>query len=82
MSDAIGSVGFHPTRPLLLSVSGSRHFEETLSSESDSDEDDVVDGLRRVGARISRTGSTRWARDTSMKLWSLSGTDHGLVDTE
>ena len=28
-TDAIGSVSFHPLRPLLLSVSGSRHFDRS-----------------------------------------------------
>ncbi|EPS99976.1 hypothetical protein FOMPIDRAFT_1030645 [Fomitopsis schrenkii] len=49
--DAIGSVNFHPLRPLLLSVSGSRHFDrsppttfnETGSSIPDSDSSDDGD---------------------------------------
>ncbi|PCH43277.1 hypothetical protein WOLCODRAFT_103329 [Wolfiporia cocos MD-104 SS10] len=48
--DAVGSVAFHPLRPCLLSVSGSRHFDaryenmaqdgDPVSSSSDSEDDD------------------------------------------
>ncbi|OCH84361.1 hypothetical protein OBBRIDRAFT_764402 [Obba rivulosa] len=42
--DAIGSVSFHPLEPLLLSVSGSRHFDTVVThpenSDSSSDETD------------------------------------------
>ncbi|KAI8996250.1 WD40-repeat-containing domain protein [Trametes punicea] len=49
--DAVGSVAFHPVRPLLLSVSGSRHFDAatpmsgqpTDSSSSDSDGNDILE---------------------------------------
>ena len=33
-TDAIGSVSFHPLRPLLLSVSGSRHFDRSSPTTS------------------------------------------------
>jgi hypothetical protein len=54
-ADAIGSVSFHPLHPLLLSVSGSRHFtlpsskskpsnsssNSDFSSDSDSESEDA-----------------------------------------
>ncbi|THH33366.1 hypothetical protein EUX98_g830 [Antrodiella citrinella] len=42
-TDAIGSVGFHPLKSLLLSVSGSRHFIEGLADVSEG-EDSAEDG--------------------------------------
>ncbi|KAG8684360.1 hypothetical protein FRC09_015440, partial [Ceratobasidium sp. 395] len=35
--DAIGAATFHPTKPFVLSASGSRHFDEPTSDESTSD---------------------------------------------
>jgi len=46
--DAIGSVGFHPLRPWLLSVSGSRHFEN-LSDGSDSSDASSLDDKICIG---------------------------------
>ncbi|KAJ7929633.1 WD40-repeat-containing domain protein [Mycena leptocephala] len=69
--DAIGAVSFHPTRPALLSVSGSRHFhtreaEDCTDSSSDDDEEDP-EILRNV--RRSVTRPTPVPLDASMKLW-------------
>jgi hypothetical protein len=74
---------FHPTNPYILSVSGSRHFEEpALERSSSSDESlDVED------VEIMVSGAWRLARgslvklgprqpttlDNSLKLWAYSG---------
>ncbi|KAG6895721.1 hypothetical protein C0993_009267, partial [Termitomyces sp. T159_Od127] len=78
--DAIGSVAFHPLRPSLLSVSGSRHFlEDDLDSESGSDDDGEAGGggededgddgaaTTRVVRRVRPT-----AMDRSIKTWSFA----------
>ncbi|KAI0683292.1 WD40-repeat-containing domain protein [Cytidiella melzeri] len=64
-NDAVGSVSFHPTRPLLLSVSGSRHFEEAPNrdrmdsdgSEEDTSEEDE-DSRREGGGGGGGGGAT------------------------
>ncbi|KAI0717784.1 hypothetical protein C8Q72DRAFT_158112 [Fomitopsis betulina] len=71
--DAIGSVSFHPLRPLLLSVSGSRHFDrsppttsnEAGSSNSDSESSDDGDDLDtgESGAPWRKQGVARISRD-------------------
>ncbi|KAH9851206.1 WD40-repeat-containing domain protein [Lenzites betulinus] len=49
--DAVGSVGFHPLRALLLSVSGSRHFEKAASVAGErSGSDDEVEESGIAGA--------------------------------
>ncbi|KAG6875594.1 hypothetical protein C0992_003156 [Termitomyces sp. T32_za158] len=50
--DAVGSVAFHPLRPSLLSVSGSRHF---LAPDSDSDSDSDANTETRVVQRVRPT---------------------------
>ncbi|KAI0772312.1 WD40-repeat-containing domain protein [Trametes elegans] len=41
--DAVGSVAFHPLQPLLLSVSGSRHFDPPSAASMDSSESSTSD---------------------------------------
>ncbi|KAJ7147573.1 WD40-repeat-containing domain protein [Mycena crocata] len=71
-NDAIGSVTFHPTKPALLSVSGSRHFgacaeeSETDSDSSNDDDQEVVKQVRRLAAR-----PTPIPLDPSIKLWDF-----------
>ena len=63
--DAVGSVGFNPLQPLLLSVSGSRNFdmsEESGDSDDDS-EDEVISRKRRSNSKPV---------DTSIKLWNFA----------
>ncbi|KAJ6483554.1 hypothetical protein C8R47DRAFT_1132560 [Mycena vitilis] len=67
--DAIGAVSFHPTRPALLSVSGSRHFH--TEEESSSDEDEESDGAPR-NVRRSASRPTPVALDASIKLWDFT----------
>ncbi|KAL4252984.1 SWT21/TCAB1 mRNA Splicing and Telomere Maintenance [Abortiporus biennis] len=65
-NDAIGSTAFHPLKPLLLSVSGSRNFPEpsnderegNFSDEEDEEENDIVEfnqTLELRGCLIHRT---------------------------
>ncbi|KAJ6526821.1 hypothetical protein B0H19DRAFT_1197105 [Mycena capillaripes] len=72
--DAIGGVSFHPTRPALLSVSGSRHFhtreEEAADSSSDDESEDGEEALRNVRRPVAR--STPVPLDASMKLWDFN----------
>ncbi|RPD63475.1 hypothetical protein L227DRAFT_591942 [Lentinus tigrinus ALCF2SS1-6] len=56
--DAVGSVAFHPLRPLLLSVSGSRHFDRSKhatsdTSEEESESEDQDENSRRVQDDLS-----------------------------
>ncbi|KZT03232.1 uncharacterized protein LAESUDRAFT_705126 [Laetiporus sulphureus 93-53] len=74
--DAIGSVAFHPLRPMLLSVSGSRHFDRISSnadgglesSPSSSDEDTAINRRNSV-VKISRRRPQPMTVDASVKLW-------------
>jgi len=77
-SDAIGSVSFHPLQSILLSTSGSRHFEvddESISSGTSGSEGgavkkDVESGFLRNLRRKSRTHPI--ILDSSIKAWSLT----------
>ncbi|KAJ6480378.1 WD40-repeat-containing domain protein [Mycena sanguinolenta] len=76
--DAIGSVSFHPTQPMLLSVSGSRHFhtESSSSSSDDSDgeeEEKQNDEAERGTIRRSRVRRGPVTLDSSMKVWDMGG---------
>ena len=84
-TDAVGSVAFHPLRPLVLSVSGSRHFhssgvrpgstyDTTTSDETDSDDDIVEASSAPSGpgaVRYKRSRPQPVALDTSVKLWEF-----------
>lgn len=74
MADAIGSVSFHPLKPVLLSASGSRHFEThdkmagknspgPLDSDSDSDSDAEDAEVKRY--------PLPYPLDASIKLWAF-----------
>jgi telomerase Cajal body protein 1 len=69
--DAIGSVGFHPLHPLLLSVSGSRHFDQTRNDDmsSESDEEDEAEDERDQESKTSSIAGVPFALDNSVKLW-------------
>ncbi|KAI0350547.1 hypothetical protein OH77DRAFT_1430888 [Trametes cingulata] len=79
--DAVGSVAFHPMQPLMLSVSGSRHFEGSApdsGASSDSDDESAEDEPTGVnsakpwkspGVTISRKRPQPVALDASVKLW-------------
>ena len=72
----MGSVSFHPLRPLLLSVSGSRHFteddEDDVSSEdSESGEEEEPPASPKLLVRRRRERPTPEVKDASVKLWSF-----------
>ncbi len=94
--DAVGSVAFHPLRPLLLSVSGSRHFDRvdlqsgvsSGSSTSDS-EDDIEEYTERPPSHGSHAVKRRRnkpqpaALDTTIKLWGFKQeTSSGRLEGE
>lgn len=68
-SDSVGGVAFHPYQPLLLSVSGSRHYgnverDERQSDDDDSDadeeeEEEEEDTLRATANSTSNGGSSK-----------------------
>lgn len=80
-ADAIGSVAFHPTDPVLLSVSGSRHFQELPSppdsSEGSADEDGESANLKddRPSANVvvrKRRRPYPVTLDSSVKIWNFN----------
>jgi hypothetical protein len=77
LADTVGSVAFHPLHPLLLAVSGSRHFdpvdveEESGSSSSTSDDEGVPRGDGQVHIRRHRYRPQPSFRDNSFSLWHV-----------
>ncbi|KAI0712713.1 WD40-repeat-containing domain protein [Cerioporus squamosus] len=85
--DAVGSVAFHPLRPLLLSVSGSRHFERSESPMNDSSEESEDghedensqsdeeapprDQAKSTIITINRQRLRPKSQDSSIKLWGF-----------
>jgi hypothetical protein len=80
-ADAIGSVQFHPFKPLMMASSGSRappietEDEESSSSESDSesDEDDSDEEAVQDTERPARKKTLRpRPLDDSLRIWSFA----------
>ncbi|KAF8483678.1 WD40 repeat-like protein [Russula ochroleuca] len=76
--DAVGSIAFHPLNPLLLSVSGSRHFDEVDSDGEESSDSSVESevtsrGDARVFIRRHRHRPQPSFRDNSFRLWRSCG---------
>lgn len=72
-SDAVGAVAFHPSESFLLSVSGSRHFDDVdPSGESDSDPESGDESGEDVG-KVSRLKEHPQpsVRDASIKMWDF-----------
>lgn len=67
--DSIGSVGFNSLKPWLLSVAGSRNFDDD-ESESDNSDEDSEDGGTKI-VTVKRRSNSRPA-DTSVKLWDFA----------
>ncbi|KAH9177468.1 WD40 repeat-like protein [Lactarius sanguifluus] len=73
--DAVGSVAFHPLHPLLLAVSGSRHFdpigveEESPGSDLSITDEEVPRGDGQVSIRRHRYRPQPSFRDNSFSLW-------------
>ena len=86
ITDAVGSVGFHPLRPLMLSVSGSRHYHEgngSDSSSSDSESTSSSDGEDNTGSGAEETLIRRprqrpapGVKEASIKLWDFQSPTH------
>jgi len=70
-SDAVGSVAFHPLRPLLLSASGSRHFHD-YSDESNSESSDEETPMTIMKRPLSTLDSTT-------RLWRFEGSNVGVA---
>jgi len=78
--DTVGSVAFHPLNPLLLSVSGSRHFDEIDSDGEESSDSSVQDEVMSRGESGETRGFIRRHRhrpqpsfrDNSIRLWHLA----------
>ncbi|KIJ12311.1 hypothetical protein PAXINDRAFT_118179 [Paxillus involutus ATCC 200175] len=84
--DTIGAVAFHPLQPVLLSVSGSRHFDDDddqgassalEDSDSDSSDDWDLDAEDRsvvpgpAGVRRLRRPPQPSVRDASISMWEF-----------
>jgi hypothetical protein len=83
--DAIGSVQFHPFKPLLMVSSGSRATPSTLddvesdsASESDSDDSDSDEQAGQVSERLQSFKPAPTTRlrprplDDSLRIWSFA----------
>ncbi|KAK7684384.1 hypothetical protein QCA50_012331 [Cerrena zonata] len=79
--DTVGSVAFHPSRALLLSVSGSRHFDTPRMSDSDSD-DGVTEDEAHIGVKRWTLEGKPGTRDNSLKLWDFERKGEFLPPTE
>lgn len=69
LSDAVAATALHPFEPALVSVSGSRHYDNNLF-ETETDSSDFktsFDDAIRIRSRRSQPVS----RDTSIKLWAF-----------
>ena len=77
-TDTIGAIAFHPLEPLLLSVSGLRHFDDvapTASAPGDPKSDSELSDRLREGSRDIDGGVSRSkkrpqpsVRDTSVRV--------------
>ncbi|KAF9447780.1 WD40 repeat-like protein [Macrolepiota fuliginosa MF-IS2] len=66
-SDSVGSVTFHPYQPILLSVSGSRHYEDVHQDAESEDDSDASDEVRIKSRRELQPG----VKDSSIKTWDF-----------
>ncbi|KAM6497609.1 hypothetical protein JOM56_005557 [Amanita muscaria] len=71
-SDAVGSVSFNSCFPLLLSTSGSRHFDVNQNVESDESSDDEEDNEEAQKAVIRRDKLVPFTYDSSVKIWDMN----------
>ncbi|KAF8518200.1 WD40-repeat-containing domain protein [Gautieria morchelliformis] len=68
-NDAIAATALHPFKPALLSVSGSRHFNDNLSGTEDASDSSASSD---VAFRTRPRRSFPVSRDTSIKLWTFA----------
>jgi telomerase Cajal body protein 1 len=66
--DAVGSVSFHPWKPQILSVSGSRHWQDE-DDGSDEEDEDSEDSEEEAASRVRRE---LVSLDSSIRLWDCS----------
>lgn len=76
-ADAVGAIAFHPLEPCLLSVSGSRCFDEVAptasgpgDSDSDSDSESSDESREDVVHRLKERPRPS-VRDASIKMWDF-----------
>lgn len=75
----MGAVAFHPLEPLLLSVSGSRHFDDvapmaSTPGDSESDSESSDESSENVGVmRRMRERPRPSVHDASIKMWGFKG---------
>ncbi|KAI0076849.1 hypothetical protein K474DRAFT_1644216 [Panus rudis PR-1116 ss-1] len=80
-ADTIGSVGFHPSLPVLFSISGSRNFEtppasDESDSSDDTDEEEEVNLVQKEKRMKVRKDAYRPpSKDNLVKLWDFSRSD-------
>jgi len=67
--DAVGSVCFNPSQPWLLSVAGSRNFDDDASESDDLDGDSEGEGTEVV--TVKRRSNSKPV-DASVKLWNFA----------
>lgn len=87
MIDAIGSVQFHPFKPLLLSTSGSRWtaplVHEDSSSDTDTDSTSDVDSddqeseefpwsARHYGDKVAGSDIRAGEKEEALRVWSFA----------
>jgi len=71
-SDAVGSVSFNSCFPLLVSTSGSRHFDVDQNVESDESSDDEPDNEEAQKAATRRDKLGPFTYDSSVKVWDMN----------
>lgn len=67
--DAVGSVGFNLLKPWLLSVAGSRNFDDDASKSDSSDDTSEDEGTKIV--TVKRQLNIK-PIDSSLKLWDFA----------
>lgn len=70
--DAVSTVTFRPLEPHLLTVSGSRHFEDPEESDSDGGLIEITDDENSSPTKAAPRVAIR---DSSLKLWDMSAGD-------
>ena len=72
--DTVGSIGFNVVKPWLLSVAGSRNFDDDQTESDDSDGGTEDEGTKVV--TLKKRSNVKPV-DTSIKLWDFSPPEGG-----
>ena len=67
--DTVGSIGFNVAKPWLLSVAGSRNFDDDETESDDSGDDTEDEGTKVV---TFKRRSNLKPVDASIKLWDFT----------